>query len=332
MASSHRAILLSFNLATAVIGALLISPCAIAGPRSCGEERNLKSAMHDQTVEIEFSNRLQEPAYLFWLDYQGKSQIISTIAPGATVHEKTYATHPWVLADGQGRCLAAIVADTQASQFDLTPETRTAASYDELEIEGWQVKINQDVRRFDPALADKALSVLKTEFQNIRQAVPPRHVAELQKVGFWLEYDDGPTPGLAYHLDYGGMRQSGKPPSKIHSVEITSAADFVSSVTWEPWVVLHELSHAYHQQVLGLDDPTIRAAYANAVSHHLYEKVRHYDGKLVRAYALTNEREYFAELTEAYFGRNDFYPFTRDELAAYDPVGFAMVRHLWEER
>jgi hypothetical protein len=48
------------------------------------------------------------------------------------------------------------------------------------------------------------------------------------------------------------------------------------------------------------------------------------------AYAMTNQMEYFAELTEAVFSTNDFYPFTRDELAAHDPVGMAAVLKAWK--
>ena len=46
-------------------------------------------------------------------------------------------------------------------------------------------------------------------------------------------------------------------------------------------------------------------------------------------YALTNAKEYFAELSEAYFGRNDFYPFTRKELEKHDPAGYRLMRETW---
>jgi len=39
----------------------------------------------------------------------------------------------------------------------------------------------------------------------------------------------------------------------------------------------------------------------------------------MRAYAMNDAKEYFAEETEAFFGRNDFYPFTREELKKHDP-------------
>ena len=51
-------------------------------------------------------------------------------------------------------------------------------------------------------------------------------------------------------------------------------------------------------------------------------------GKL-KAYALTNSAEYFAELSEAYFGRNDYAPFDRAELEAFDPAGYAVVEGAW---
>jgi hypothetical protein len=39
--------------------------------------------------------------------------------------------------------------------------------------------------------------------------------------------------------------------------------------------------------------------------------------------------EYFAELSEAYFWVNDFYPFVRAELREHDPAGYAAVEAAW---
>ena len=49
------------------------------------------------------------------------------------------------------------------------------------------------------------------------------------------------------------------------------------------------------------------------------------------AYAHTNEREYFAELTEAYFGWNSYFPFTKEELESYDPEGYNLIENSWEQ-
>ena len=42
--------------------------------------------------------------------------------------------------------------------------------------------------------------------------------------------------------------------------------------------------------------------------------------------------EYFAEGTEAYFDRNDFYPFVRAELKEHDPVLHDLLEEIWGVR
>jgi hypothetical protein len=92
---------------------------------------------------------------------------------------------------------------------------------------------------------------------------------------------------------------------------------------------LHELAHAYHFLVLGERHAGIAAAYRQALESKAYEAVKHVSGRMRRAYALVNEKEYFAEISEAYFCRNDFYPFTRAELQTHDPGGYHLLQELW---
>jgi hypothetical protein len=49
-----------------------------------------------------------------------------------------------------------------------------------------------------------------------------------------------------------------------------------------------------------------------------------------RAYALKNEQEFFAETTEALFGRNDMQPFTRAELEKQDPETAILLKKVWK--
>ena len=48
-----------------------------------------------------------------------------------------------------------------------------------------------------------------------------------------------------------------------------------------------------------------------------------------KAYALSSPQEYFAETTEAFFGKNDFEPFDRAELKRMDPAMDALLAKLW---
>ena len=101
-----------------------------------------------------------------------------------------------------------------------------------------------------------------------------------------------------------------------------------------PNFALHELAHAYHDRVLGNDEARIIAAYEHAKASGTYDQVQRQDSegrkRLGKAYALTNHKEYFAECTEAYFSRNDFFPFDRAELKAHDPAIAALIEQLWK--
>jgi dipeptidyl-peptidase-4 len=100
-----------------------------------------------------------------------------------------------------------------------------------------------------------------------------------------------------------------------------------------PNFALHELAHAFHDRVLGFENDPIEAAYQKAKAAGLYDRVQRQDSegrkRLDRAYAMTNAKEYFAECSEAFFTRNDFFPFTKDELQKHDPEMFELLSKLW---
>jgi len=95
-------------------------------------------------------------------------------------------------------------------------------------------------------------------------------------------------------------------------------------------VVLHELAHAYHDQVLGFDDPRIRAAYEAFKKSGRGDAALLFDGTRVRHYGLTDEKEFFAEMTEAYFGMDDFFPFNRAELMTAEPEIHGLMKAIWD--
>jgi hypothetical protein len=200
---------------------------------------------------------------------------------------------------------------------------------------GWRVKVNVAFRRAQPAIVDAALALLEKELDAITHSVPPQRLRQLHNAVFWLDErvrDGTPAEKVpVFHPNPDWLREHGLNPAMAGGIELPNAQTFLDSYSWEPAAILHELAHFYHHTILGDGNPVIRAAYDHARDAHLYENVAHYDGKTApTAYALVNDHEFFAELTEAYFGRNDFFPFTRTELESYDPVGFAMVKTLWE--
>ena len=97
----------------------------------------------------------------------------------------------------------------------------------------------------------------------------------------------------------------------------------------QPWVILHELSHAYHHQVLGFDQKEIIAAYEKFKASGNGVNCLHYHGNKVEHYGLTNHKEFFSEMTEAYFGTNDFYPFNHAELKTAEPEIYKLIARIW---
>lgn len=212
--------------------------------------------------------------------------------------------------------------DIEPARFD--PVTR--------DVEGWTVHV-------EPALIDgqhaeegaKALSMLANHLQRIKILVPKEPLAKLQAFEFWLEHDHPRIGGMSYHPSKQWLIGHDHDPRLTHKVHIACASQLFcrQQMLKHPAVILHELAHAYHHQVLGFDAPEIQSTYERAKQSGCYEEVLLYTGKKVRHYALTDHKEYFAEGTEAYFYRNDFYPFVRAELEEFDPALHELLENIW---
>jgi hypothetical protein len=167
--------------------------------------------------------------------------------------------------------------------------------------------------------------------------VPTPAVAELRKVPLYFSTAYNPRrTGAEFHPDADWLRENGRDPVMARAVEFSGVSDFEAEMNRMPNFVLHELAHAYHHRFLqdGFDNATIKAAYDRAKAGGKYERVERWFGNgkkntFESAYALTNPMEYFAESTESYFVRNDFFPFSREELQQHDPVMFSVIEKLW---
>jgi hypothetical protein len=204
-------------------------------------------------------------------------------------------------------------------------------SYKKREIQGFTVLVNPEVEKH-PEEAKAAFAELDAQLKNVCAVVPEKPLAELKKVKFWVEWKAKKNGAAEFHTSRGWLKDNGYNPDKAGGVEINNLVNFTAwSKKTQPWMVLHELAHAYHFRVLGEKYEPLQGAYKQAVERKLYDEVAFVTGGKKKAYAATNPAEYFAELSEAYFGKNDFAPFTRTELEKHDPVGFAMLKKAWGE-
>jgi hypothetical protein len=187
-----------------------------------------------------------------------------------------------------------------------------------------------------PATA-KALDLLRAQLGEIVRVVPAPAVARLRTVTLWFspEYA-GVAPRAEYHPGAGWLRQHGRDPVMAKGVEFTNVRIFEAETRRMPNFTLHELAHAYHDRWLanGFENAEIKAAYDRAKASKSYDRVERSlgDGRpntFEPAYAMVNPREYFAESTEAFFSRNDFFPFDRAELQRHDPGIERLLARLW---
>ena len=81
-----------------------------------------------------------------------------------------------------------------------------------------------------------------------------------------------------------------------------------------------------------IDHKDVKAAYDRVKEAGIYDQVLLYSGQTVKHYAMTDHKEFFAELTESYLVRNDFYPFVRAELKEHDPETHALMKSIWENK
>jgi hypothetical protein len=203
--------------------------------------------------------------------------------------------------------------------------------YKSVTLAGWGVRVAPqcDAHRVE---TDDALKLLDEKLQEAERLIPLRQTKALKAgVTFWVEWERD-TGAAVYHPSPVWLRQNRLNPDKARCVELSNVPHFVNwTRTDQPMMILHELAHALHHQVLGHDYKPIRQAFDTAKQAKIYEAVPYVHGGKRKAYALQNEQEYFAELSEAYFGRNDYFPYTRRDLQGHDAQGCRMVQEAWNK-
>lgn len=218
------------------------------------------------------------------------------------------------------------VAQENATDF---PACERSENFVEQTLEGWTLRVHKDLREKDRDLGDRALDQVRSHLLQVKTRVPAKILPRLQEVTIWLNVRPG-EPAV-YHPSRGWLAEHGHNPEKGRCVEIPDARLYLRYSRDQQSILLHELAHAYHDQVLGFDESRIRRRYEAAKEAGLYDSVLRASGEVERHYALSNEKEFFAEMTEAFLAANDFYPFVRPELRRHDPETYDLLVEIWEK-
>lgn len=218
------------------------------------------------------------------------------------------------------------------TQIPGTHRTPIPTAHTERIIDGWTVRVDDRLLSgAGAALGERAFKLLNAKLVAITVVVPEKQLAGLRAVRIQLDLDYAGLNPMQYHPGAEWLKQKGYSESLVKCVHIPEAADFLSPFENRrmPWVILHELVHAYHDQVLGFEEPRIMAAWKNFTDSGKYTSVMTSMGGMHAHYGLTNHKEFFAEMSEAYLGSNDFYPFVAGELKQAEPEIFALMAEIW---
>ena len=243
---------------------------------------------------------------------------------------------------------------TPESSKPFTP----TKNYKIIYIEGWKIYVHSNIFIKNDAveikdvnvsksyifsnatmyeIGQEAIRVLQWQLYFTKRVVGETPLEKLQQVPIWLELPDKPmynSSGAVYHWNKDWLIINRLNPDKARSIEFTDVRYLVfNGMTYQPTIILHELAHAFHDQVLTHAHTGIEVAYKAAMDSGIYENVASIiiDSKC-KHYACSNKFEYFACASSAYFGQSDYYPFVNIELKSFDPKAYELMTAIWGER
>jgi arylsulfatase A-like enzyme len=202
-------------------------------------------------------------------------------------------------------------------------------------VSGWTIHLHDQLVADSSRATNRMLELLHGQLQRVVDVIPEPALTHLREIPIWINPPyEGKRGTAEYHPDVGWLKKNDRNPAMGRAIEITNVSNFPFENRRMPYVLLHELAHGFHDRILqnGYANSEIRTAYERARDSGSYDEVARFTGiKTIKdkAYGMSNPMEYFAESTEAYFGRNDFFPFTRPELKQHDPWMHDLVQKLW---
>ena len=188
----------------------------------------------------------------------------------------------------------------------------------------------------DKIQIEAAVKRLNASLNLVFSKLPYPSHAHLKKISFYIMLGSdsklgGESSGLRYFPKTGDATLLLGDKRWTHSVVIYDMYNFNwLTELWVNKVMVHELAHSWHYFDWSVNYPILNKTWLSSRQKGLYLSQKDVKGEVLKpAYATTNEREYFAELSAIYFVGGDYFPFNKEQLEGYDPEGYAMVEQVW---
>ncbi len=273
---------------------------------------------------VNIANRRSTPLTIEWADGPDAATNSLPLAPGESKLLEIGQRSILTSRDARRRCLSKFVSDKKSETWEIT--TALEDDYERRSVGPFPVYVAPEFRGRDRTLLERCLQVLESNVKRLEEVLPPAAWEKLFSVPIWLEYEPDKSYGGVYFDSKEWLILNGVTGAKAKSIQFTSSL----AIGYKKNPLMHELAHAYHDLVLSHYYAPIWSAYQHARLSGRYNAVRHSSGRFERAHAMTDHKEFFAELSEAYFANSNFFPFTREDLKEFDPSSFRAISDAWE--
>jgi len=220
----------------------------------------------------------------------------------------------------------AVRIDAQ-SKSETEPAILTSAEYVTREIEGFTVEVAAELID-KKARGDALCQLLWHKLHLVTRYVPEASLEKLREIPIRLEAEpDVPFfPYVAYETASDSENEKG-------IVRIIDPTSFERWQAIQPCELLKQFARAYYAcHLTDADRERIGKSLHTAAESEKYDKVLRFDGQKVRHPALADPASYFAELTVAYYGVSDHFPFLQFETRRHDEAACRLLSDLWGGR
>ena len=207
---------------------------------------------------------------------------------------------------------------TSARARDLTPRYNDPIeNYTTIDLEGWTVLVNKRLDKH-PDERKEAIEAMRWQLWIIQRIVPAKAVEHMKTVRIWLEYKC--VDAAQYHPGRDWLEKNNYNPEKVRCIDVGDVTRHTRRIPGRATMVL------------GFDEQRIIEAFKKSRDSGAYDQVIRDRHVKVKHYAMTNHKEWFAEISETYLWVNDYYPFNRAELKIVDPQAYALMEDIWGMR
>lgn len=295
-----------------------------AAPESCETVNELLPEFLGEEVEIRVAAPDPwdgGPYAVYWLDDAGTEHHVQSFSRTST-RLTVYSGDILVLRRHDRGLEVVPTCDDDSSRRPLVHERH--------EMAWWTIYVECLV--YDtPGLAERIVGYVHEQMELAADLLPHSSIGTLRHTPIWIDVSFNDPENMAIYME------DIQNPGSVDLPYVNGIRVSVDAIEEEleyevpEGFAIHELAHAWHCMAY---DPCwsatrVMSAYAAAMSDDLYDSVAYLYGDDERAYAATDDAEYFAELSEAWFDSNDYFPFNRADVLAHDPVGAKAIEGSW---